>query len=127
LKFLSFLIENKDEKVEKKEVIEEKEKAKTPKIEEKTEDLKEEEPIELKNKESLEKLPGNENLSAFQIADRKKRTVFVGNIPVEMTPKKLWRIFKACGKIEKIWFRSIAPSTMITDRRNIGKFSLKPF
>ncbi len=72
-------------------------------------------------KESLDKLPGNEDLTAFQLAERNKRTVFVGNIPVDLVPKKLWKVFKGCGKIEKIWFRSIAPSSMITDRRNIGK------
>ena len=69
----------------------------------------------------IENLPGNEDLSAVQIAERKKRTVFVGNIPVDLPPKKLWYVFKNCGKIEKIWFRSIAPSTMITDRRNVVK------
>jgi RNA recognition motif-containing protein len=76
---------------------------------------------ELDNKGSIETLPGNEDLSAFQIAERKKRIVFVGNIPLDLAPKKLWYVFKSCGKVEKIWFRSIAPSTMITDRRNIIK------
>jgi RNA recognition motif-containing protein len=66
-------------------------------------------------------LPGNENLSAFQIAERKKRTIFVGNIPLDLPAKKLWHIFKNWGKVEKIWFRSIPPSTMITDRRNVVK------
>jgi RNA recognition motif-containing protein len=76
---------------------------------------------EMDNKEGIDTLPGNEDLSAFQIADRTKRTVFVGNIPLDLAPKKLWYVFKSSGKVEKIWFRSIAPSTMITDRRNIIK------
>lgn len=42
----------------------------------------------------ISELPGNENLSAFQIAERKKRTVFVGNIPLDLPAKKLWHIFK---------------------------------
>lgn len=44
--------------------------------------------------EDIDTLPGNEKLSAFQIAERKKRTVFVGNIPMDMVPKKLWNVFK---------------------------------
>lgn len=47
------------------------------------------------------------NLSAFQLKERKTRTVFVGNVPMEATAKKLQKVFRACGKIEKIWFRSI--------------------
>ncbi|CAI2367344.1 unnamed protein product [Moneuplotes crassus] len=84
------------------------------------EDEKEQNEIN-QTKESLDKLPGNQELTAFQLAERKTRTVFVGNIPVGMAPKKVWKVFKGCGKIEKIWFRSIAPSTMVTDRRNIVK------
>jgi len=72
----------------------------------------------------LATLPGNEDLSAFQLAERKKRTVFVGNIPITLPAKKLWYVFKHCGKIEKIWFRSLPPSTMITDRRNVVKGSM---
>jgi len=48
------------------------------------------------------------NLSAFQIKERKERTVFVGNIALSATSKQLKKHFQACGKIEKIWFRSIA-------------------
>ena len=61
----------------------------TPETEQKPEEDKKEE-----NRENIESLPGNEDLSAFQIAERKKRTVFVGNIPSDMKPKKLWKIFK---------------------------------
>ena len=65
----------------------------TPETENKPEeDIKEENKDE--NRENIESLPGNEDLSAFQIAERKKRTVFVGNIPSDMKPKKLWKIFK---------------------------------
>lgn len=47
------------------------------------------------------------NMSAFQLKERKSRTVFVGNVPSDTTAKKLQKLFRACGKIEKIWFRSI--------------------
>lgn len=49
-------------------------------------------------------------LTAFQIRDRKAKTVFVGNVPVPASAKQLQKIFRACGKIEKIWFRSICIS-----------------
>lgn len=49
-----------------------------------------------------------QNLSAFQIKERKERTVFVGNLPLECTPKQLKKYFKTIGKVEKVWFRSIA-------------------
>ena len=47
-------------------------------------------------------------LTAFQLRERKERTCFVGNLPLEITSKKLKTIFKEAGQIEKIWFRSIA-------------------
>ena len=72
----------------------------------------------------IETLFKNENLSAFQLEERKKRTIFVGNIPIDLPAKKVWHVFKNCGKVEKIWFRSIPPSSMITDRRNIVKGKL---
>ena len=43
-------------------------------------------------------------LSVSQLAERKERMVFVGNIPLETVPKKVHSHFKECGKIEKIWF-----------------------
>lgn len=46
-------------------------------------------------------------MSAFQLKERKQRTAFVGNVPMEATAKKLQKVFRACGKIEKIWFRSM--------------------
>lgn len=48
------------------------------------------------------------NLSAYQIKERKERTLFVGNIALAATSKQLKKHFKSCGKIEKVWFRSIA-------------------
>ena len=48
--------------------------------------------------------------------ERKQRTVFVGNVPMSATAKQLQKVFRSCGKIEKIWFRSI----------NIGDESKKP-
>ena len=52
----------------------------------------------------------NVEQSAFMIKERKARTVFVGNVPVPATAKQLQKVFRACGKIEKIWFRSICIS-----------------
>ena len=46
-------------------------------------------------------------LSAEQLKERKARTLFVGNVPMSTTAKQLQKLFRACGKIEKIWFRSI--------------------
>ena len=71
--------------------------------------------------DEYQQLKGNESLTAFQLAERKKRMVFVGNIPLSFKPKQLWKVFKSCGKIEKIWFRSIAPKSFITNRANIVK------
>jgi len=48
------------------------------------------------------------NLSAFQIKDRKERTIFVGNIPLICTQKQLKKHFKLeCGEVEKVWIRSV--------------------
>lgn len=51
-------------------------------------------------------------MSAFQIKDRRERTIFVGNIPLEASHKEIKALVKAhIGEsciIEKIWFRSIA-------------------
>lgn len=48
------------------------------------------------------------DLSAFQIRERKDRTIFVGNIALETTQKQLKKHFKsAVGPVEKVWLRSI--------------------
>jgi len=47
-------------------------------------------------------------LSAFQIKERKQRTLFVGNIPLDATLKQIKKLFKVHGKVQKVWFRSIA-------------------
>ena len=58
--------------------------------------------------------------------ERTERTVFVGNIQLEVNPKALWKYFKSCGKIEKIWFRSIpinelsAPRKAAVSSKNYG-------
>lgn len=36
-------------------------------------------------------------LTAFQLRERKERTCFVGNLPLEITSKKLKTIFKEAG------------------------------
>ena len=46
-------------------------------------------------------------LSDAEYKERKKRTIFVGNVPVSTTAKQLQKVFRECGKIEKIWFRSV--------------------
>lgn len=69
-----------------------------PAVAEGAETTKQATPDELRDKAAL---------SAFQLKERKKRTVFVGNVPVDATAKQLQKVFRACGKIEKIWFRSI--------------------
>ena len=50
----------------------------------------------------------DKNLSAFQLKERKERTVFVGNVPLETTRKYLEKLFGKHGEVEKVWFRSIA-------------------
>jgi len=47
-------------------------------------------------------------LSAFQLKERRERTVFVGNVPLDTTRKYLDKLFGKHGKVEKVWFRSIA-------------------
>ena len=48
-------------------------------------------------------------LSAFQLKERKEKTIFVGNIPLEATSKQLKKMFKEqVGGVEKVWFRSQA-------------------
>jgi len=39
------------------------------------------------------------NLTAFQIKERKMRTCFVGNIPLDTSPKQLKKLFGKYGKI----------------------------
>mgnify|MGYP000893987558 CR=1 FL=1 len=51
------------------------------------------------------------NLSAFQIKDRKERTVFVGNLSLDCTQKQLKKHFnEKAGPVDKVWFRSVATS-----------------
>jgi nucleolar protein 12 len=47
-------------------------------------------------------------LSAFQLKERRDRTVFVGNVPLDTTRLQLEKLFKKHGPLEKVWFRSIA-------------------
>eukprot|EP00347_Sterkiella_histriomuscorum_P017969 403347285 len=41
-------------------------------------------------------------------SERKQRTTFVGNVPLETESKDLMKLFKPYGNVVKIWFRSIA-------------------
>jgi RNA recognition motif-containing protein len=48
-------------------------------------------------------------LTAFEIKQRRLRTCFVGNIPLDVTGKQIKLHFTNAGfKVEKVWFRSIA-------------------
>jgi len=67
-----------------------------------------------------------ENLTAFQIKERKGRTLFVGNLPVATTVKALKHLFAGHGKVEKIWFRSIA-TTMDSKQPERAKIITKNF
>jgi nucleolar protein 12 len=40
--------------------------------------------------------------------DAEQRTIFVGNLPVDTTPKRLRELFKECGAIESTRIRSVA-------------------
>ena len=48
-----------------------------------------------------------DNLSAAQIKDRERRTVFVGNIPVKTKRKRIKKFFGFYGEVEKVWIRSV--------------------
>jgi nucleolar protein 12 len=48
------------------------------------------------------------NMSAFQLKERRARTLFVGNVPLDTGAEELKKLFKEHGKVEKIWFRSHA-------------------
>jgi len=39
---------------------------------------------------------------------RKERTIFVGNIPAKATKTEVKRFFFKYGRIDKMWFRSLA-------------------
>ena len=70
--------------------------------------------------------PDESNLTAFQIKERKTRTIFVGNVSLDTSQKQLKKHFKQFGPIEKLWFRSIATTqdTKLPERAKIitGKF-----
>lgn len=66
------------------------------------------------------------DLTAFQIKERKMRTCFVGNIPLDTTPKQLRKLFSKYGTIEKVWFRSVA--TVLDSKVPLkGKIIMKEF
>lgn len=90
-------------------------------FEEKKPEVKKEAPKPVEVKEELvipadAKIDDTENdkeeaeLSAFQLKERRERTVFVGNVPLVSTRKQLEKLFSKHGQVEKIWFRSIALS-----------------
>ena len=54
------------------------------------------------------------------------RTCFIGNVPLEMNSKQLKKLFSEYGKIEKIWFRSVA--TVLDSKIPLkGKIIMKEF
>jgi hypothetical protein len=67
------------------------------------------EPIEKKEIDDSAEIDKEEaQLSAFQLKERRERTVFVGNVPLDTTRKYLEKLFGKHGRVEKVWFRSIA-------------------
>mmetsp|Transcript_13698 Transcript_13698/g.21472 ORF Transcript_13698/g.21472 Transcript_13698/m.21472 type:complete len:86 (-) Transcript_13698:962-1219(-) len=64
--------------------------------------------VKQQQKHNTEGEPDESNMSAFQLRDRRQRTCFIGNAPLEMNSKDLKKMFSEHGKVEKIWFRSIA-------------------
>jgi len=67
------------------------------------------EPIEKKEIDDSVEIDKEEaQLSAFQLKERRERTVFVGNVPLDTTRKYLEKLFGKHGRVEKVWFRSIA-------------------
>ena len=70
--------------------------------------------------------PDEENLTAFEVKERKRRTVFVGNVPVDSKPKDISKLFKEYGPIEKIWFRSVA-TTMETKKPKSAQVKTKDY
>ena len=65
--------------------------------------------VKTTNKKPVEK----ENLTAFQLKERKSRTCFVGNVPLDATDKQVKRFFVEALKdkfenaVQKVWFRSL--------------------
>lgn len=47
-------------------------------------------------------------MSDEEVAERRKRTCFVGNLPLDCSTKHIKIKFQAFGKVEKVWFRSVA-------------------
>ena len=66
----------------------------------------EQETSAVKESQSAEKKKTKPELSDSELKERRKRTIFVGNVAMETTAKRLQKVFRDCGKIEKIWFRS---------------------
>ena len=75
-------------------------------IEKKVEESQIVDKLEAEKDESMA-AQNKEEMTAFQLKERKKRIIFVGNLPINVTAKQIQKQFQACGKIEKIWFRSI--------------------
>lgn len=60
------------------------------------------------NEEETDDIPSAEANGGQQLdADAEKRTVFVGNLPLSMTRKKLASMFSRCGQVESTRFRSV--------------------
>ena len=54
---------------------------------------------------------------AMQEDPKADRTVFVGNVPVDVTKKKLKSLFSDCGKVESVRFRSVVSRRAANSRR----------
>ena len=106
--------EKKEDKVEKK--TEKKVEKKAEKVEKKVakpaaqKEKKEDKTSDKESKADAEDtwVPDESNMTAFQLKDRKQKTCFVGNLPLETTAKQLRQLFGVHGKVDKVWFRSVA-------------------
>ena len=68
--------------------------------------------------------PDEGNMSAFQIKERKLRTSFVGNVPIQTTAKNLRSKFEKFGTVEKIWFKACQSKNPEFEKDNKTAFVL---
>lgn len=58
-----------------------------------------------------------ENRTKPRDEDKEKRTVFIGNLPINVTKKQVKSLLRECGKIEAIRFRGAARPDMSTTKK----------
>lgn len=97
-------------------------KVKVPKLKKDDPDYKEKQK-EKKRQLKLEKEQEAEK-EAEANKEKDKRTIFVGNIPVDTRKEKLKKLFSECGTIESIRFRSIPIESVKVPRQLAAKGKL---